>query len=57
MLCAVDLKDTIEWKKFFNKGIYLVAQTKRIIIAPPLIIDEKTLIEGMQKISEVLKES
>ena len=57
MLCAIDLQKTVEWKKFFEKGIYLVAQTNRIILAPPLIIDDKTLIEGMLKITETLKEA
>jgi taurine--2-oxoglutarate transaminase len=57
LLCAIDLDKTIEGKKFFNKGLYLVAQTNRIILAPPLIMSESLLREAMSKIHEVLKES
>lgn len=57
MLCAIDLHKTVEWKKFFENGVYLVAQTNRLILAPPLIIDETTILEGMNKILAVLKES
>jgi taurine--2-oxoglutarate transaminase len=47
----------IEGKKFFQKGLYLVAQANRIILAPPLIMTEPILRKGMDKIYEVLKES
>jgi taurine--2-oxoglutarate transaminase len=57
MLCAVDLHESVEWKKFFENGIYLVSQPNRLILAPPLIIDPKTLIEAMTKIFNVLKEA
>jgi taurine--2-oxoglutarate transaminase len=57
LLAAIDLKKTIEGKKFFQKGLYLVAQTNRIILAPPLIITESFLKEGINKVFEVLKES
>ncbi len=57
MLCAIDLHQTIEGKKFFQNGVYLVAQNKRIILAPPLIINESLLKDGMSKIYQVLKES
>jgi taurine--2-oxoglutarate transaminase len=57
LLCAIDLHKMIEGKKFFNKGLYLVAQTNRIILAPPLIMSESLLREAMAKIQEVLKES
>lgn len=56
LLCAVDLYQSIEGKKFFQKGLYLVSQTNRIILAPPLIITESLLREGMQKVYEVLEE-
>lgn len=57
LLSAVDLNKTVSWKHFFDNGIYLVAQTNRLILAPPLIINEKTIEEGMHKIFDVLKES
>ena len=56
MLAAVDLHQTVEPKKFFNNGLYLVAQTNRIILAPPLIIDESTLKLGMRKVHDTLGE-
>ncbi|MGZ3788067.1 MAG: class-III pyridoxal-phosphate-dependent aminotransferase [Bacteriovorax sp.] len=56
MLCAVDLHKTIDGKKFFQAGLYLVAQANRIILAPPLIISEAILKEGMIKIFNVLKD-
>ena len=56
MLAAVDLHKNIDGKKFFNKGLYLVAQTNRIILAPPLIISENDLKLAMSKIEQVLKE-
>lgn len=57
LMAAVDLHQSVEGKKFFQKGLYLVAQTNRIILAPPLIISESLLREGMNKVYEVLKES
>lgn len=57
MLAAIDLHKTIEAKKFYDKGLYLVAQTNRLILAPPLIMSEALLREGMTKIVEVLKEN
>lgn len=56
MLAAVDLTQTIDGKKFFNKGLYLVAQTNRIILAPPLIISEADLKLAMKKIYDVIKD-
>lgn len=56
MLCAVDLNKTVDGKKFMNAGLYLVAQTNRIILAPPLIISEALLKEGMKKVFNVLKD-
>jgi len=56
MLAAVDIKQPIEWKKFYKKGLYLVAHANRIILAPPLIIKEGELKEAMKLISDVLKE-
>ena len=56
MLCAIDLHKTIEAKKFFDHGIYLVSQQNRIILAPPLIIDEYTLKSGMHKIASIIKD-
>ena len=54
MLCAIDLNKTIDWKKFYQEGIYLVAQKERIILAPPLIITESELNLAMNKIKKVL---
>lgn len=55
MLAAVELDHTIDGKKFLNEGIYLVAQTNRIIIAPPLIISQEDLKKAMNIISNILK--
>ncbi len=57
MLCAIDLHKTIDGKKFFDKGLYLVAQTNRIILAPPLIISEELLRDGMNRIAQIFKEN
>jgi taurine--2-oxoglutarate transaminase len=57
MLSAIDLHQTIEAKKFFQNGLYLVSQSNRIILAPPLIISETLLKEAMNKIAQVLKDS
>lgn len=56
MLAAIDLDKTIEWKKFYDKGLYLVSQTNRIILAPPLVITDADLKSAMNKISEVIQE-
>ncbi len=55
MLCAIDLTKTIDNKKFIENGLYLVSQTNRLILAPPLIITKSELEVGIQKIFEVLK--
>ena len=57
MLSAIDLHQTIDAKKFFNKGLYLVSQTNRIILAPPLIMTVSQLIEAMDRLTNVLQES
>lgn len=57
MLCAVDLHKTVDGKKFMEAGLYLVAQTNRLILAPPLIITEDLLKSAMTKIAQVLKEN
>lgn len=57
MLAAIDLAQTIDGKIFLANGIYLVSQKNRLILAPPLIIDEKTLINTMSKIAKILKDS
>ena len=57
LLSAIDFHRPVDGKKFFKNGLYLVAQANRIILAPPLIIREALLKEGMNKINEVLKES
>lgn len=56
MLAAVDLTSTISFNKFFNKGIFLVSQNNRIILAPPLIISEADLKLAMKNIYDVIKE-
>lgn len=57
MLSAIDLTKTIDAKKFMKNGLYLVSQTNRLILAPPLIISEEILREAMNKLTQVLKES
>ncbi|MBC7430365.1 MAG: aspartate aminotransferase family protein [Bacteriovorax sp.] len=57
MLAAVDLTESVDGKKFFDKGLYLVSQTKRIILAPPLIINEEELKTAMKAVYDVLKEA
>lgn len=54
-LAAIETNATISAKEFFNEGLYLVAQEKRIILAPPLIINEAELNLAMDKIENVLK--
>jgi taurine--2-oxoglutarate transaminase len=56
MLAAIDLNKSIDWKKFYDQGLYLVSQTNRIILAPPLIISESDLKSAMNKISKVIEE-
>ncbi len=57
MLAAVDLHKTVDGKKFMEEGLYLVAQTNRIILAPPLIMKEELLKTAMSKVTKVLKEN
>jgi taurine--2-oxoglutarate transaminase len=57
MLAAIDLNKTIEAKEFLKAGLYLVAQSHRLILAPPLIINEELLKSAMQKITLILKEN
>ncbi len=54
-LAAVDLHKTVEWKKFFESGLYLVSQNNRIILAPPLIMTEEELKEAFLRLNHVLK--
>lgn len=56
MLAAVDINHPIEWKKFYKKGLYLVAHANRIILAPPLIMTKNECHEAMSLIADVLKE-
>jgi len=56
MLAAIDLTQSIEWKSFYKKGLYLVSQPNRIILAPPLIISPQELSEAMKQIHLVIKE-
>ena len=56
MLAGIDLTVDIHWKHFFDKGIHLATQNKRIVIAPPLIITEDELVEGMTRFKKALKE-
>jgi adenosylmethionine-8-amino-7-oxononanoate aminotransferase len=55
MLSAVDLNYSVDGKKFLLDGVYLVSQTNRIIIAPPLIINPDDLKNAMKIIFNVLK--
>jgi len=57
MLAAVDLNKSVDGKKFMEAGLYLVSQTNRIILAPPLIISEELLRDAMAKVTKVLKEN
>jgi taurine--2-oxoglutarate transaminase len=56
MLAAIEISKNIEWKKFYDKGLYLVSQNSRIILAPPLIINESELKLAMKNIADVIKE-
>lgn len=56
MLAGIDLTVDIEWKRFFDNGIHLATQNKRIVLAPPLIISEKELVEGMKRFKNALQE-
>lgn len=57
MLAAVDLTESIDAKKFFLSGIYLVSQKNRIILAPPLIMNEIEMNSAMKSINKVIKEA
>ena len=57
MLAAIDLTKSIDVKNFMEAGLYLVSQTNRIILAPPLIMSEEMLQMAMNKIFQVLKEN
>lgn len=56
MLAAIDLTNTISFQSFFEKGIYLVTQPNRIILAPPLIIKPEELQKAMNVIYSVIKD-
>lgn len=56
MLAALDLNVDIEWKRFFDNGIHLATQNKRIVLAPPLTINELELKEGMRRLKNALQE-
>ncbi len=57
MLAAIELTHGIDWKHFYEKGLYLVSQTSRLILAPPLIISEAELNEAMNDIHKIIKDS
>ena len=57
MLAAVDIAAPIDAKKFFQKGLYLVAHPNRIILAPPLIINSTEMKTAMKAVYDVLKEA
>jgi taurine--2-oxoglutarate transaminase len=57
MLAAIDLHKNIEPKKFMQAGLYLVAQSHRLILAPPLIINEDTLAEAIVRLTSVLQDA
>lgn len=57
MLAAVELSAPIPWSQFYQKGLYLVSQPTRIILAPPLIINETELSEAMNNVYAVIKEN
>lgn len=56
MLAGIDLNIDIQWKTFFDKGIHLATQNKRIVLAPPLIITEEELVEGMKRLKKAIKD-
>lgn len=56
MLAGIDLNVDIQWKTFFDKGIHLATQNKRIVLAPPLIITEEELVEGMKRLKKAIKD-
>jgi taurine--2-oxoglutarate transaminase len=55
MLAAIDLNQNIPFQVFFDQGLYLVAQEKRLILAPPLIINEAELFQAISKLKIVLE--
>lgn len=57
LIAAVDLNQTIDWNHFYQGGIYLVAQTNRIILAPPLIIKSEELKLAMDRLNKIIGES
>jgi taurine--2-oxoglutarate transaminase len=57
MLAAIDLNESVDGKEFFKKGLYLVCQIKRLILAPPLVITPADLKIAMKNIADVLKEA
>lgn len=56
MLAGIDLNVDIQWITFFNKGIHLATQNKRIVLAPPLTITEEELVEGMKRLKKAIKD-
>lgn len=57
MLAAIDLNKLVDGKEFFKKGLYLICQPNRVILAPPLIITAVDLKIAMANIADVLKDS
>lgn len=54
MLAAVELDVAVEFKIFQDQGLYLASQNKQIILAPPLIIKEKELVEAMKRFKKAV---
>jgi len=57
MIAAIEINKSIDWNIFFDNGIYLVSQTNRLILAPPLIINPTTLEDGLDKIIKIIKDT
>lgn len=54
LLAAVELNREIEWKEVIQNGIYCRVHGDYLTLAPPYVFSSKELIEGIQKIHDLL---
>lgn len=54
MLAAIEMKSEISWQEFMKEGLHLVISGKQIILAPSLVMDTKTLTEGLEKLARLI---
>ncbi len=55
LLAAVDLKYKVNWKLFFENGIYLFCKPKMLVLCPPYCYSPKQLGVAMDKLIRVLE--